>query len=66
MPGNWRRDITKPVYRSCKDVEWSVPVCPVCHFPVGSSGYLRRDLPVGHPDFGKPMPCPACNAKPPF
>jgi DNA replication protein DnaC len=25
------------------------PACPLCH----GVGYLRRDLPVGHPDFGK-------------
>ncbi len=28
-------------------------VCPIC----GGVGYLRRDLPVGHPDFGKLTPC---------
>lgn len=28
-------------------------VCPIC----GGSGYLRRDVPVGHPDFGRPIPC---------
>ncbi len=28
-------------------------VCPFC----GGVGYLRRDLPVGHPDFGKLVPC---------
>ncbi|MEW5958841.1 MAG: ATP-binding protein [Chloroflexota bacterium] len=30
--------------------EW---LCPIC----GGIGYLRRDVPVGHPDFGKPVPC---------
>ena len=25
------------------------PDCPIC----GGAGYLRRDVPVGHPDFGK-------------
>jgi DNA replication protein DnaC len=29
-------------------------VCPVC----GGLGYVRYDLPVGHPDFGKLFPCP--------
>lgn len=23
--------------------------------------YVRRDLPVGHPEFGKAIPCPGCN-----
>jgi DNA replication protein DnaC len=29
------------------------PNCPYCH----GLGYLRRDLPVGHPDFGKLQIC---------
>jgi len=28
-------------------------VCPICH----GAGYLRRDVPVGHPDFGRAVPC---------
>ena len=28
-------------------------VCPLC----GGLGYLRGDLPVGHPDFGRLFPC---------
>ena len=28
-------------------------VCPHC----GGLGYLRRDVPVGHPDFGRLFPC---------
>ena len=28
-------------------------VCPLC----GGAGYLRRDVPVGHPLFGQPVPC---------
>ena len=27
--------------------------CPVC----GGAGFLLANLPVGHPDFGKPIPC---------
>lgn len=27
--------------------------CPVC----GGAGFLRRDVPVDHPDFGKAIPC---------
>ncbi len=29
------------------------PDCPIC----GGIGYLRRDLPIEHPDFGKMVPC---------
>jgi DNA replication protein DnaC len=29
------------------------PNCPICH----GVGYLRRDLPIDHPDFGKIVPC---------
>lgn len=28
-------------------------VCPICH----GAGYLRRDVPPGHPDFGIAIPC---------
>ncbi len=33
-------------------------VCPVC----GGLGYVRYDLPVEHPDFGKLFPCPRGHA----
>lgn len=29
------------------------PNCPIC----GGIGYLRHDLPIDHPDFGKMIPC---------
>lgn len=29
------------------------PVCPYC----GGAGYVRLDVPVGHPSFGQPVPC---------
>ncbi len=29
------------------------PDCPICH----GLGYIRLDVPVGHPDFGKLFPC---------
>jgi DNA replication protein DnaC len=32
------------------DEEW---LCPIC----GGTGYLRQDVPVGHPNFGKLVPC---------
>ena len=28
-------------------------VCPICQ----GAGYLRRDVPLGHPDFGRAIPC---------
>jgi len=35
--------------------------CPIC----GGSGYLREDVPVGHPRFGKIMPrIDACDLEP--
>ena len=29
------------------------PACLLC----GDAGFVRMDLPVGHPDFGRPFPC---------
>src|SRR4051794_39408862 len=29
------------------------PVCTSC----GGAGFFRQDVPVGHPDFGKLLPC---------
>ncbi|MDF1519216.1 MAG: ATP-binding protein [Brevefilum sp.] len=34
------------------------PNCPIC----GGIGYLRRDVPINHPDFGKIYPC-SCRAE---
>lgn len=31
----------------------TTPPCPIC----GDTGYVVPDLPLGHPDFGKAMPC---------
>jgi DNA replication protein DnaC len=33
-------------------------ICPICH----GAGYLTKDVPVGHPDFGKLFPC-RCKAQ---
>lgn len=30
------------------------PSCPICN----DIGYVRRDVPMDHPDFGKAIPCP--------
>jgi DNA replication protein DnaC len=35
-----------------------VPDCPIC----GGIGWIRQDLPLDHPDFGKLKPCPNLNA----
>jgi DNA replication protein DnaC len=32
------------------------PVCSTCR----GGGWLRREVPVGHPEFGVALPCPAC------
>ncbi len=34
------------------------PNCPIC----GGIGYLRYDVPIDHPDFGKIVPC-SCRAE---
>jgi DNA replication protein DnaC len=38
------------------DPEW---LCPVC----GGTGYLRQDVPIHHPEFGKLVPCQCRLAK---
>lgn len=35
----------------------TVEVCPICH----GIGFVRQDLPITHPDFGKLIPC-TCKA----
>jgi DNA replication protein DnaC len=42
---------------STMNEESQLQVCPICH----GVGFLRQDLPVGHPDFGKLVPC-TCRA----
>ncbi len=37
--------------------EKPTPVCPICH----GIGFVRQDLPITHPDFGKLVPC-VCQA----
>ncbi len=36
----------------------SQPKCPIC----GGVGFVRRDVPVDHPDFGRAVPC-ACKLR---
>ncbi|MFH1485125.1 MAG: ATP-binding protein [Chloroflexota bacterium] len=33
--------------------EAATPICPICHGP----GFVRVDVPLEHPDFGKALPC---------
>ncbi|MSQ24332.1 MAG: AAA family ATPase [Chloroflexi bacterium] len=35
------------------EIEAELPVCPRCN----GFGYVRRDLPLGHPEFGQAVPC---------
>lgn len=35
--------------------------CPTCSFPPGAPGFVREDVPLGHPHFGKAIPCPTCH-----
>jgi len=35
--------------------------CPTCGFPPDQPGFLRRDVPASHPQFGRPVPCPDCH-----
>lgn len=35
------------------EIEQAISDCPIC----GGSGFLRLDVPVTHPDFGKIVPC---------
>jgi DNA replication protein DnaC len=49
LPENWRMSQNQN------------KVCPLCGGPAlcGGVGYVRKDVPVGHPEFGKAFPCPA-------
>jgi hypothetical protein len=40
----------------CPTCGGDVHACHTCH----GLGYVRRDLDVGHPDFGKAIRCPRC------
>jgi hypothetical protein len=41
----------------CPTCGGDVHACHTCH----GLGYVRRDLNVGHPDFGKAIRCPRCS-----
>lgn len=36
-----------------RETKMNDQVCPIC----GGTGYVCRDVPVGHPDFGRAFPC---------
>lgn len=40
--------------------QWSDSTRPGCYH-CGGKRYVRRDVPVSHPEFGKAFPCPDCN-----
>jgi DNA replication protein DnaC len=50
--GEEGKDMNGLEYISATDLAGD-PNCPFCH----GLGYLRRDLPIGHPDFGKLQIC---------
>ncbi|MEJ2555889.1 MAG: ATP-binding protein, partial [Anaerolineae bacterium] len=45
--------VSKPANREASLSSASEATCPIC----GGVGYLREDVPVGHPRFGKLAPC---------
>jgi DNA replication protein DnaC len=45
--------IPEPVQATAHSLLTRKELCPKCH----GAGYLRLDVPVGHPNFGKPVPC---------
>ncbi len=54
-PGRQNRTARQPGHLGRAATRLSQPACPVCK----DRRYLRRDLPFGHPDFGKLVEC-AC------
>jgi DNA replication protein DnaC len=44
---------TRTTGRTTPPSEIDPSVCPICH----GAGYVVYDVPVGHPDFGRPQPC---------
>jgi DNA replication protein DnaC len=56
IPSNFRKEFDadeSPVANlELPDIEDS-DICPICH----GASYVRRDVPVDHPDFGRALPC---------
>jgi len=53
-----RKTGTKRTENSSNDSIGNSASCPICH----GAGYLRVDVPAGHPDFGRIVPC-KCKVK---
>ncbi len=47
--------------RTLSDLSQEPGICQACGFGSGEPGFLRLDVPPGHPQFGKLVKCPACN-----
>lgn len=41
------------------DIQRDIYATPCCN----GAGYVRKERPVGHPDFGGYLPCPACQRR---
>lgn len=46
--------------RGAKEFTLALPTCGLCGMEArcGGVGHVRREVPYGHPDFGKAFPCP--------
>jgi DNA replication protein DnaC len=53
LPSMRQSGVTDPLQAPASLSLYRKDVCPKCH----GAGYLRLDVPVGHPNFGKPVPC---------
>ena len=45
--------VTLPTTSNTEPEKNQEPVCPIC----GGLGYIRQELPIAHPDFGKLKQC---------
>lgn len=45
--------VAQPPEQAAAQAAADPSVCPICH----GAGYVVYDVPVGHPDFGRPQPC---------
>lgn len=50
-----------PQLRTIRNYFAEPAACPTCGAPPGIPGYLRADVPTGHEDFGKVLPCSTCH-----
>lgn len=59
LPANMPTSLSTETPRSGEGEPKLAEVCPICK----GKGFLVRDVPVGHPDFGVPIPCPHLEAE---